>query len=74
MLPHDSVRHEDQECLAERSDDERERFDRELELADRIAEQASLVPGSPEAREEARRRLGRARRLAAADADEREAA
>lgn len=51
----------------ERTEEERERFERELELADRIAEQASLDPGAPEAREEARRRLGRARRLAAAD-------
>ena len=64
---------EDSESLRERADDERERFERELELADRIAEQASLAPGDPEAREEARRRLGRVRRVSAAERERRAA-
>jgi len=68
MLPDGFARFEDPDRLAERADDERERLERELELADRIAEQASLAP---EAREEARRRLGRARSVSAACAEER---
>ena len=71
MLPDGFARFEDPDRLAERADDERERLERELELADRIAEQASLPPGAPEAREEARRRLGRARSVSAACAEER---
>jgi len=74
MLPDGFARFEDPDRLAERADDERERFERELELADRIAEQASLAPGAPEAREEARRRLGRARSVSAARAEEPRAA
>jgi hypothetical protein len=42
------------------ADDEAEEFDRELELADRLAEQASLPPGDPSCRAEACRRLGHA--------------
>jgi hypothetical protein len=40
------------------ADDEYEEFERELELADRIAEHASVSPGDPRCRVLARKRLG----------------
>src|SRR5919198_2746191 len=40
------------------ADDEYDDFERELELADRIAEHASLPPGDPRCRVLARKRLG----------------
>ena len=40
------------------ADDEYDDFERELELADRIAEHASVPPGDPLCRALARRRLG----------------
>jgi len=40
------------------ADDEYDEFERELELADRIAEHASVPPGDPRCRALARKRLG----------------